>query len=80
MTEPALPGHFAGEIQETYALAVPEDLRPAVARLQFPPSYVVVGVYRLFTDKHLSIPAWEKCQHGAVRGATVAFVWVSAVT
>jgi hypothetical protein len=30
---------------------VPPSLVRATSRLQFPPSYVIVGVYRLFTDK-----------------------------
>jgi len=55
---------------------VPEHLQRATLRLNFPPSYVVVGVYRLFTDKSLSKPAWDKCRHGVQRGAIVGSVWV----
>lgn len=55
---------------------LPEHLKRSNHRLQFPPSYALVGVYRLFTDKNLFKPAWEKCQHGTVRGAAVGFVWV----
>ncbi|KAF7351042.1 hypothetical protein MSAN_01666500 [Mycena sanguinolenta] len=54
---------------------VPPSLARATSRLQFPPSYVVVGVYRLFTDKNLYVPAWQKCQHGVRRGAVVGFIW-----
>ncbi|THV07780.1 hypothetical protein K435DRAFT_708803 [Dendrothele bispora CBS 962.96] len=54
---------------------VPQDLVRATHRLQFPPSYVVVGVYRLFTDKSLFAPAWQKCKNGTIRGATVGAVW-----
>ncbi|KIM64141.1 hypothetical protein SCLCIDRAFT_1213552 [Scleroderma citrinum Foug A] len=54
---------------------VPEHLQRATLRLNFPPSYVVVGVYRLFTDKSLSKPAWDKCRHGVQRGAIVGSVW-----
>lgn len=46
-------------------------------RMEFPPLYVVVGVYRLFTDKNLYVPVWQKCKHGAVRGAVVGLAWVS---
>ena len=56
--------------------AVPPNLQRATARLSFPPSYAVVGVYRLATDRTLFVPVWEKCRHGAVRGAGVALVWV----
>lgn len=35
---------------------VPASLARATSRLQFPPSYVLVGVYRLITDKvHLDL-------------------------
>ncbi|KAK7033354.1 hypothetical protein R3P38DRAFT_792453 [Favolaschia claudopus] len=54
---------------------IPQSLARATSRLQFPPSYVVVGVYRLFTDKNLYVPAWQKCQHGTTRGAVVALIW-----
>jgi hypothetical protein len=56
--------------------AVPPSLERAYARLLFPPSYVVVGAYRLLTDANLRAPAWAKCKHGVVRGACVGFVWV----
>ena len=55
---------------------VPEDLKRATLRLDFTPSYVVVGVYRLFTDRTLLRPAWDKCKHAARRGAIVGAVWV----
>ncbi|KAH7920371.1 hypothetical protein BV22DRAFT_1074078 [Leucogyrophana mollusca] len=54
---------------------VPPTLARASLRLNFPPSYVVVGVYRLFTDKSLYKPAWDKCRHGARRGLIVGFIW-----
>ncbi|KAJ7072180.1 hypothetical protein C8F01DRAFT_1205809 [Mycena amicta] len=54
---------------------VPPSLIRANSRMAFPPSYVVVGCYRLFTDKLLYQPAWKKCQHGAQRGAVVGLVW-----
>jgi hypothetical protein len=56
---------------------VPPSLERAYARLLFPPSYVVVGAYRMMTDKNLYGPAWTKCRNGFIRGATVGFVWVS---
>ncbi|KAH8099886.1 hypothetical protein BXZ70DRAFT_941695 [Cristinia sonorae] len=56
---------------------VPSNLERAAARLRFPPSYVVVGVYRLFTDEHFYKPVWDKCRHGVRRGMTVGVVWVA---
>jgi hypothetical protein len=57
-----------------------EHLRPNLARatlrLEFPPSYVFVGVYRLITDKNLYGPVWDKCKHGTRRGAIVGGNWV----
>lgn len=64
-----------GGLPEPHIANVPAELRSATARLQFPPSYVVVGVYRLLTDKSLTRPAWDKCKHGAFRGAGVALAW-----
>ncbi|KAG9311727.1 hypothetical protein JVU11DRAFT_7967 [Chiua virens] len=55
---------------------VPANLQRATLRLNFPPSYVVVGVYRLCTDRSLYKPAWDKCKHGVRRGLIVGFVWV----
>ncbi|KAI0045676.1 hypothetical protein FA95DRAFT_1543543 [Auriscalpium vulgare] len=54
---------------------VPPALERAVLRLQFPPSYVVVGAYRLLTDKSLLVPIWKKCKHGFLRGVAVAAGW-----
>ncbi|SJL15113.1 uncharacterized protein ARMOST_18597 [Armillaria ostoyae] len=48
--------------------SVPAELERATLRLEFPPSYVIVGVYRLFTDKALYQPVWAKCKHGTQRG------------
>lgn len=55
---------------------VPVNLQRATFRLTFSPTYVVVGVYRLSTDKSLYKPAWDKCKHGVRRGLIVGFVWV----
>ncbi|KAH7886424.1 hypothetical protein F5I97DRAFT_1830177 [Phlebopus sp. FC_14] len=55
---------------------VPPELQRATLHLNYPPSYVVVGVYRLFTDESLYKPAWDKCRHGA-RALTVGLIWVS---
>lgn len=55
----------------------PPEFERAARRLSFPPSYVVVGIYRLINDKSLLKPAWDKCRHGTKRGLTVGFVWVS---
>jgi hypothetical protein len=55
---------------------VPANLQRATLRLKFPPSYVIVGVYRLCTDRSLYKPAWDKCKHGVRRGLIVGFVWV----
>ena len=73
---PSLPGDFGSDTPQPYTENVPHNLRRATARLQFPPSYVVVGVYRFCTDKNLYVPAWKKCQHGVVRGLGVGLVWV----
>ncbi|KAG6821267.1 hypothetical protein H0H93_002377 [Arthromyces matolae] len=57
---------------------VPDSLRRSTLRLKFPPSYVVVGIYRFFTDKSLYIPAWDKCRHATRRGAIVGTLWAIA--
>jgi len=54
---------------------IPPTLQRAAFRLDFPPSYVIVGVHRLCTDTTLRGPAWNKCKHGVVRGAVVGLVW-----
>ncbi|KAF9477017.1 hypothetical protein BDN70DRAFT_838357 [Pholiota conissans] len=54
---------------------IPEKLQRATLRLEFPPSYVVVGVYRLITDRNLWVPAWDKCRHAVRRGAIVGGIW-----
>ena len=71
-------GYSGGDVPSPYTEDVPENLRRATGRLQFPPSYVVVGFYRLITDRNLRVPAWQKCKHGFVRGATVGLIWVSS--
>jgi hypothetical protein len=58
---------------------VPASLEHAYSRLMFPPSYVVVGVYRLFTDRSLAGPAWAKCHHGVRRGAIVGLAWARMI-
>ena len=55
---------------------LPPNLARAALRLEFPPSYVFVGVYRLVTDKHLYRPIWDKCKNGTRRGAIVGGFWV----
>ncbi|KAI0781672.1 hypothetical protein BC629DRAFT_576755 [Irpex lacteus] len=72
---PTVPGGFGKEVSTPYSENVPENLKASTARLMFPPSYVVVGVYRLVTDKILRASAWNKLKHGIVRGASVALVW-----
>lgn len=57
---------------------VPQELHRAMLRLNFPSSYVVVGAYRLFTDKSLYVPAWNKCRNGARRGLICGFAWICA--
>ncbi|EAU92120.2 hypothetical protein CC1G_11405 [Coprinopsis cinerea okayama7 len=56
--------------------SLPPTLHRAHLRMEFPPSYALVGVYRLFTDKSLWKPAWEKCRNGTRRGLIVGLVWV----
>ena len=77
--KPVVPGGFTADSPSPspYNQDVPESLRRATSRLQFPPSYVVVGFYRLVTDSKLRVPAWQKCKHGFVRGASVGLIWVS---
>ena len=75
---PPVPGGFGRDTPPSpYSEDVPKNLRAATSRLQFPPSYVVVGFYRLVSDSKLRVPAWQKCKHGFVRGATVGIIWVS---
>jgi len=54
---------------------LPPNLARAALRMEFPPSYVFVGIYRLFTDKNLYKPAWDKCKHATRRGAIVGGIW-----
>ena len=49
-------------------------------RLEFSPSYILVGVYRLSTDPSIRVPVWKKCKHAFVRGIVVGCAWVSATT
>jgi len=71
--EPAegLPGSF----HEVITDLGPPELERASRRLQFSPSYVIVGIYRLVTDKSLYGPAWDKCKHGTQRGLVAGFLW-----
>ncbi|KAM5539462.1 hypothetical protein V8D89_006914 [Ganoderma adspersum] len=77
----SLPGEYKGStpIPSPYAAEenIPANLRRATHRLQFPPSYVVVGFYRLLSDPKLRVPAWNKCKHGFMRGAAVGLVWAA---
>ncbi len=57
--------------------SVPDSLQRASLRLDFPPSYVIVGAYRLLSDKALFVPIWKKCRNGFLRGIAVGSVWVS---
>lgn len=70
-----IPGEFGADTPQLYTEHVPDHLRRATARLRFPSSYVIVGVYRLVTDKNLFVPAWKKCEHGVVRGLGVGLLW-----
>ncbi|TFL01469.1 hypothetical protein BDV98DRAFT_568128 [Pterulicium gracile] len=74
----AEPSHATPSNPKDSALVanVPDSFKNAADRLQFPPSYVVVGAYRLFSDKSLLVPAWEKCRNGAKRGALVGLIWI----
>jgi len=54
---------------------VPDSLQGATLRLGFAPSYVIVGVYRLLSDKALFLPVWHMCQSGFLRGAAVGSIW-----
>lgn len=77
--EDKLPGSLVlNDLPISPLAAVPQSLQRATARLSFPPSYIVVGVYRLATDRTLYVPVWDKCRHGAKRGAGIAFIWVRA--
>jgi hypothetical protein len=60
------------------SMDVPNSLQRASLRLGFTPSYVIVGVYRLFSDQTLSLPVWELCRNGFLKGATVGSIWVCA--
>jgi hypothetical protein len=55
---------------------IPDSLQRATQRLGFPPSYIVVGVYRLVSDKALFSPVWQRCRSGFLRGVAVGGVWV----
>ena len=66
--------------ENSSARHVPPSLARATMRLEFPPSYVLVGVYRLFTDKNLYKPAWDKCKHALRRGAIAGAAWACFVT
>jgi len=59
---------------------VPPELSRATVRMELPPSYVVVGAYRLLTDQKLLKPTWDKCRHAARRGAIVGGIWVRYLT
>jgi hypothetical protein len=73
---PSVPGTFEPSPSYSSDDDIPQTLQRAALRLGFPPSYVVVGVYRLCTDPKIRNPAWDKCKHGVMRGAAVGIVWV----
>ncbi|KAG2138073.1 uncharacterized protein EDB93DRAFT_1165941 [Suillus bovinus] len=75
--EPALKHPVTRSHQSKYD-EVPPELHRAMLRLNFPSSYVVVGAYRLFTDRSLYGPAWDKCRNGARRGLICGFAWICA--
>ncbi|KIY49168.1 hypothetical protein FISHEDRAFT_41591 [Fistulina hepatica ATCC 64428] len=56
---------------------IPANLERATMRMQFPPSYVIVGVYRLLNDPQLRKPTWDKCKHATRRGLIVGFAWAA---
>ncbi|GAA5879444.1 hypothetical protein JCM8547_008146 [Rhodosporidiobolus lusitaniae] len=43
-----------------------------VELLPFPPSYCVVGAYRLVHDRSLLYPLWQRCEKGLKRAAVLA--------
>jgi len=75
---PVAPGDFGRDTDSPYSENVPRSLQASNSRLQFPPTYVVVGVYRLITDKSLRVPTWKKLEHGVARGTVVALIWAAA--
>ena len=54
---------------------LPPNLSTAAFRLNFPPSYVFVGVYRLSTERTLYGPVWDNCTHDTRREAIVGSIW-----
>ncbi|VDB89111.1 unnamed protein product [Peniophora sp. CBMAI 1063] len=64
-------------INSPFVEHVPPTLERAANRLSFPPSYVVVGAYRLITDKSILVPVWKKSQHGFVRGLGISAAWAA---
>ncbi|KAA1477990.1 hypothetical protein DENSPDRAFT_845180 [Dentipellis sp. KUC8613] len=69
-----IPGKFSSP-EPVPTPAVPATLERATLRLNFPPSYVVVGAYRMLTDKTLFVPVWKKCKHAFLRGIAVGAGW-----
>lgn len=69
--------HQGPEAQDTVPISppIPAHLARSALRMQYPPSYVLVGVYRLCTDKLLFVPVWDKCRHGVRRGVLVGLAW-----
>ncbi|KAK4684346.1 hypothetical protein P7C73_g5836, partial [Tremellales sp. Uapishka_1] len=43
--------------------------------LHFPPSYTIVGIYRLLTDPLIRGPVLDKIKHASLRGAVVALIY-----
>ena len=67
---------MSSDVRPLHADATARSKANRAERLSFPPSYVVVGVYRLLSDKNLYVPAWQKCKHGFLRGAVIGLGWV----
>jgi hypothetical protein len=78
--EPASAEGLPGSFPEVITDLGPPELERASRRLQFSPSYVIVGIYRLVTDKSLYGPAWDKCKHGTQRGLVAGFLWVRVLS
>ncbi|KAL7415672.1 hypothetical protein BDY24DRAFT_413246 [Mrakia frigida] len=49
---------------------------PSSSRLSFPPTYALIGIYRLLSDPHLRNPIWAKTRNGTLRGLAVGAAWI----
>ena len=74
------PDHvtFSMSDELTRPSSLPSDpsYKSRESRLQFTPSYALVGVYRLASDSNLYRPIWDKVRHGTWRGVTIGLGWV----